>query len=470
MGSQAIGLVGLGVMGRNLALNLAEKGFAVTAWDGWVAARDEFAGEVSAGASGTLSVVASPQTLAAALPAPRTVLVLVKAGDPVDTAIAALLHHLGEDDIVIDGGNSHFRDTIRRAIELQARGIHFIGLGVSGGGEGARHGPALMAGGAAEPYGRIRPMLEAIAARHAGEPCAALLGDGGAGHFVKMVHNGIEYAVMQILAEAYVLMRDVLGLDHGAMAAAFAAWNETELSSYLVGITANILGRQDDLGEGPLVEAILDTAGQKGTGRWSTETALRCGVPATTLAEAVLARSLAARRTERLAAADLLAGPRGGVAVVSRADGLEALRQAVLASVVVAYAQGLGLISDGGREEGWAIDMATVARVWRAGCILRAGLLDAAVAAFAAEPDRVSLLTAPAFAELLAGAQDGWRKTVTMAIGAGVPVPGLTSALSYYDGYRSRRLWANMIQAQRDFFGAHGYERRDRAGVFHTAW
>lgn len=467
-GDGRMGLVGLGVMGRNLALNMADKGFEVAAYDPWAEARAGFA--AAAGAVERIQLADTPGDLAASLAPPRSILIMVKAGAPVDAAIDSLLPHLAPGDSLIDGGNSHYRDTIRREAALKDRGIHFIGLGVSGGEEGARHGPSLMAGGDAEAYGRARPVLEAIAARFDGRPCCALVGGDGAGHFVKMIHNGIEYAVMQLIAEAYAMLRDAGGLSHGEMAAVFRGWNETELASYLVEITAAILDRKDELTGEPLVEMILDKAGQKGTGRWSSEAALELGVPTPTVTEAVFARALAALKDERVAAAGVIAGPAPQPAVADREALVEDLRNALLGGTIAAYAQGLAAIGAASAERGWNIDLAGVAAIWRAGCVIRAGLLDGVMRAFRDEGAPGNLLCAPAFAEMLATAQGGWRRALCTAIERGIPVPGLSSALAYFDGYRSPRLPANMIQAQRDCFGAHTYERTDREGSFHTQW
>jgi 6-phosphogluconate dehydrogenase len=469
---ESMGVVGLGVMGRNLALNMADHGFTVAAYDPWPDARTLFAASLN-GSGGHVSLTETPAALVAALPRPRTILIMVKAGAPVDAVIADLVPLLEAGDTLIDGGNSQYRDTMRREEALRTRGLHFIGLGVSGGEEGARHGPSMMAGGAADAYTECRDVLEAIAADYDGAPCCARVGADGAGHFVKMIHNGIEYGIMQMIAEAFVLLRDVGRLDHATMAAVFRRWNETDLASYLIEITATILDRRDDLADGPLVEAILDTAGQKGTGRWSTEAALELGVPTPTITEAVFARALASLKDERVATAAALAAP------VAPADApawdpegpeVEAVRQALLGAVISTFAQGLAVIRAGAREHGWDTDLAAVAGIWRAGCVIRAALLDDIASAFRAPEAPGNLLQAPAFARRLMDVQDGWRRTVALGVMRGVPMPGLSSALAYVDGARTARSSANLIQAQRDFFGAHTYERIDRPGTFHTDW
>ena len=466
-GLGAMGLVGLGVMGRNLALNMADRGARVTAFDPWEPVRSAAAGIL--GAQG--AVVDDLPALAAALPTPRRVLIMVKAGAPVDGVIDGLAPVLDPGDILIDGGNSHYQDTLRRQAALAGRGLGFLGLGISGGEEGARHGPSLMAGGTQADYDRVAPVLTAIAARFDGRPCCARVGDGGAGHFVKMVHNGIEYAMMQAIAEAYDLMRGVLGLAPVQMADRFAHWNDGPLAGYLIGITADILATADpDAATTALVDRILDSAGQKGTGRWTSEAALALGVPTPTLTEAVFARALAALKAERVAAAAVLPGPDGSGTGPEQAGAQSDLGDALLGGFVAIYAQGLALIAAAGQEQGWAADLSSVAAIWRAGCIIRARLLDDIARAFAEAPDLANLVSAPFAREMLRGAAPGWRRTVGLAQRAGVPAPALASALAYVDGYRQARGPAALIQAQRDYFGAHTYRRLDRAGDFHTDW
>ena len=474
MGSQHIGIVGLGVMGRNLALNLAEKGYKVAAFDPWPEARASLTAQLQSEAdqalSGNIAMAETEQDLIAIrCKTPRFILFMVKAGDPVDALIDKLLPLLSENDSLIDGGNSHYQDTIRREKALNARGINFFGLGISGGEEGARNGPAMMAGGDRDAYERARPMLEAIAAKYHDEPCCALVGADGAGHFVKMVHNGIEYGIMQIIAEAYMIMRDVHGMDAAQIGKVFEAWDETDLQSYLIEISGKVLARTDDLADGYLVDAILDKAGQKGTGRWSSEAALAFGIPTLTITEAVFARAMASLKDERVKAAEILTGPNRDPMPMTE-TALEALRAAVLASTIIAYAQGLALIRAAAKEQGWVVDMPQVAKIWRSGCVIRSVLLRDIASAYSADPDLQNLVCAPEIAEKLSACQTGWRDSLGLAIRHGIPVPGLMSALAYFDGYRTARGSANMLQAQRDFFGAHTYERLDQSGVFHTEW
>ncbi|MCB1759897.1 MAG: NADP-dependent phosphogluconate dehydrogenase [Gammaproteobacteria bacterium] len=467
---RSMGVIGLGVMGCNLALNMAEKGYPVVTFDPWEEARSRFAGLLAAEEVTRISITQSPVELIAALPAPRAILIMVKAGEVVDRVIDSLLPGLTPGDILIDGGNSHYLDTVQREDRLRAQGFHFVGLGVSGGEEGARHGPSLMAGGASAAYDLVQPVLEAIAARFDDAPCCALVGADGAGHFVKMIHNGIEYGVMQLIAEGYVLLRDLTGLGYREMAKVFRRWNETELASYLIEITAGILAKEDDLAPGPLVEKILDKAGQKGTGRWSSEAALELGIPTPTITEAVFARALASLKEQRVTAAKVLSGPAAHSLSADRDASVEAIRQALLGTILVTYAQGLAVVEATGTARGWTIELGTVAAIWRSGCIIRADLLDQVMRAYGGPEKPINLMCAPAFANLLATTQEGWRNMVAAAVQRGIPVPGISSSLAYYDGYRSPRLWANLIQAQRDCFGAHTYERIDRPGTFHTRW
>jgi 6-phosphogluconate dehydrogenase len=462
-----IGLIGLGVMGQNLALNIADHGFAVAVWNRTADKAHAFvAGEAARG----LPVQATDrlEELARALRRPRAVILMVQAGAATDAQIEALAEVLEPGDLIIDGGNAHHHDTIRREQALKAQGLAFLGTGISGGEEGARHGPSIMVGGDPSAYARVRPVFEAIAAQVDGEPCCAHVGPDGAGHFVKMLHNGIEYADMQLIAEAYAVMKDVLGLGYPAMQATFAAWNRGELDSYLIEITADILARSDPETGQPMVEVILDSAGQKGTGRWAVSASLDLGVAAPTIAEAVSARTLSAFKAERMAAAERLEGP----AAAAPADEalLAALENGLLAAKICAYAQGFAVMAAAGREHGWDLELGTVAKIWRGGCIIRARFLERIREAYAREPGLANLLLDPFFADHIASSQAGWREVVAEATRRGVPIPGFASALAYYDGYRSARLPANLIQAQRDYFGAHTYQRTDREGVFHTEW
>jgi 6-phosphogluconate dehydrogenase len=459
-----IGIWGLGVMGRNLARNFADHGFAVSIADPWPAAQAAAAADTG----DRIALAATPEAFVAGLSRPRRILLMVKAGAPVDAAISALAPLLTAGDAVIDGGNTHFRDTQRRVADLSKAGIDFLGMGVSGGEEGARHGPSLMVGGAREAYARAAPLLTAIAAKAGDDPCCAWLGKDGAGHYVKMVHNGIEYAEMQLIAEAYDLMHRVGGLDHAAMQAVFRRWSAGEAGSYLLEITAVILAKRDaDTGR-PLVELVLDKAEQKGTGQWAAVSALELGVPVPTLIAAVTARGVSALMTERHAAAGVLAGP--VPQVQPGADLVEALGEALLAAKICVYAQGFALLAQAAAEFAWELDLARTAEIWRAGCIIRGHLLEPIAAAYRAAPKLANLMLAPALRAALARGQDAWRRVVATAVAQGVPVPAFSSALDYYDAYRSRRLPANLIQAQRDHFGAHGYQRTDRDGAFHSKW
>lgn len=473
MSNQNIGIVGLGVMGRNLALNLAEKGFTVAAFDPWPEARasltEQLSRETDPELSGRITLVTSEVDLVASLAKPRFILFMIKAGDPVDALIDRFVPLLNADDSLIDGGNSHYQDTIRREKFLNNKSINFFGLGISGGEFGARNGPAMMAGGNRSAYERARPMLEAISAKFEAEPCCALVGSDGAGHFVKMVHNGIEYGIMQVISEAYMVMRDVFGLEAGQIGKIFEGWNGGELQSYLIEISGKVLAKDDEETGKPQIDVIVDKAGQKGTGRWSSEAALALGIPTSTITESVFARAMASLRDERIAAEPLLSGPQRA-RTEATADQIENLRQAVLASTIIAYAQGLALIHAAAREFSWDIDMTVVASIWRNGCVIRAALLDDMSKAYKSDPNLQNMMCAPVFAQNLKACQEGWRSSLQLAIRHGIPAPALSSALAYYDGYRTARGSANMIQAQRDFFGAHTYERLDREGIYHTEW
>jgi 6-phosphogluconate dehydrogenase len=403
---------------------------------------------------------------------PRKVMLMIKAGKPVDDFIETLLPHLDEGDIIIDGGNSFFGDTIRRTHYLAEKGINYVGTGVSGGEEGALHGPSIMPGGNPAAWPHIKPIFQAIAAKvEDGTPCCDWVGSDGAGHYVKMVHNGIEYGDMQMIAESYFLMRHLLGVTPAEMQGVFREWNEGELDSYLIEITRDILGEVDPETGEPMVDVILDTAGQKGTGKWTSQSALDMGTPAPTVAEAVFARFLSAIKPQRVAASQILEGPSARFGE-DKEPFIEAIRQALYASKICSYAQGFQLLRMAAEEHGWDLDYGQIALMWREGCIIRAQFLERIKEAFDEDPDLANLLLAPYFKAAIDRSQDAWRQVVATAVTHGLPVPAFSSALAYYDGYRSERLPANIIQAQRDYFGAHTYERVDkpRGEFFHTNW
>ncbi len=463
-----IGLIGLGVMGQNLVLNIDDHGYRVAVFNRTTSRVDDFLAGPAAGREiiGTHSV----EELVATLRRPRRVMLMVQAGPAVDALIEQLVLHLESEDIVIDGGNAHFPDTVRRAHALEDRGLLFVGAGISGGEDGARHGPSIMPGGSAAAWPHVKDLLQDIAAKVAdGTPCCDWVGPDGAGHYVKMVHNGIEYGDMQVIAEAYHLLHAGLGMGHEEMARTFRSWGKGKLDSFLVDITADILARRDEDGE-PLLEKVLDAAGQKGTGKWTAISAFELGMPVTLVAEAVHARVVSAFHQQRAAAAALLNGPvPGGHGEPGLVD---AIHDALYASKIVSYAQGFMLLRGAGEAYGWDLDYGRIASLWREGCIIRAAFLDDITAAFRKETGLSNLMLDPFFAEELAGAQVGWRRVVETAVRWGIPVPAYSSALAFYDAYRSKRLPANLIQAQRDYFGAHTYERLDRprGDFFHTDW
>ncbi|WP_114559017.1 NADP-dependent phosphogluconate dehydrogenase [Desertihabitans aurantiacus] len=465
-----IGVVGLAVMGSNLARNLASReGNTVAVTNRTDAKVDRLvADHPEAGFVASYSIA----DFAASLTTPRTAIIMVQAGAGTDAVIDELCEVFEPGDIIVDGGNALFTDTIRREAKVSALGINFVGCGISGGEEGALNGPSLMPGGTAEAYATLGPILESIAAVAQGEPCVTHVGTDGAGHFVKMVHNGIEYADMQLIGEAYDLLRRLLGYTPAQCADIFAEWNTGDLESYLIEITAEVLRHTDAATGKPLVDVVVDAAGAKGTGSWTVKAGLDLGVPVSGIAEAVFARSLSSQSDVRAACADL-PGPAAdseGAAVDDPARLVEDVRLALYASKVIAYAQGFDEITAGAVAHGWDIDRGEVARIWRAGCIIRAQFLDRITEAYRDDPELVTLLTSPVFLQALTNAQDAWRRVVSVAVAAGVPVPGFSAALAHYDGLRSDRLPAALIQGQRDFFGAHTYRRTDREGVFHTLW
>ena len=464
-----IGLIGLAVMGENLVLNMERNGFTVAVYNRTLEKVDKFI--QGRGKDKKFIGARSVEDFIAALERPRKVMMLVKAGKPVDDFIELLLPHLEEGDIIIDGGNSHFPDTIRRTRYVESKGLLYIGTGVSGGEEGALMGPSIMPGGSVQAWRHVKEIFQAISAKvEDGTPCCDRVGADGAGHFVKMVHNGIEYGDMQLISEAYNLMKNLLGMSADEMHEVFKEWNEGELDSYLIEITRDILAYRDEDGE-PLLEKILDTAGQKGTGKWTGIEALDLGIPLTLIGEAVFARCLSAIKEERVEASRVLSGPvpsYGG----DRALFIKDIKSALYASKIVSYAQGYTLMREAAKEYGWELNYGGIALLWRGGCIIRSVFLSKIKDAFEQNPTLPNLLLDPFFKEKVDVAQEGWRKVVATALVNGIPVPAFTTALNYFDGYRSERLPANMLQAQRDYFGAHTYERVDkpRGEFFHTNW
>ncbi|MCR4402189.1 MAG: NADP-dependent phosphogluconate dehydrogenase [Firmicutes bacterium] len=502
-GKADVGVVGLAVMGQNLVLNMADRGYRVAVFNRTLATMEEFVRKAHAAGYGARVVPArSIAELVETLSTPRRIVLMVRAGAAVDDTIEQLAQVLEPGDVVADCGNSHFRDTVRRQRTLEELGLRYLGVGVSGGEEGARRGPSIMAGGDPEGWSLLRDVFVDISAkaREDGKACASYMGPGGAGHFVKMVHNGIEYADMQLIAEAYHLMRKVCGLGVAEAADVFDEWNRGELESYLIEAAADVLRRVDAETGRPLVEVILDEAEQKGTGKWTSLESLDLGVPAPTIAEAVFARFVSALKGERELASRCLAGPwpeaqveedaveRGACSGPAPNDGaglggrpggderdamritLGHIEQALYASKICSYAQGFALLRQASVEYGWKLDLATVARTWRAGCIIRARFLDRVAEAFRRDPDLCNLLLGEEFRRVVALAQRAWRKVVSAAVLRGLPVPAMGSALAWYDSYRCEHLPANLIQAQRDYFGAHTYRRVDRPGSFHTQW
>jgi 6-phosphogluconate dehydrogenase len=464
-----IGLIGLAVMGQNLVLNMNDHGYRVAVFNRTVQKVDDFINGPARGRA--IQGAHSLEELVGMLKRPRRVMLMVKAGQPVDDFIENLLPLLEPGDIIIDGGNSNYEDSIRRTAYLEGRGLYFIGTGISGGEEGARHGPSIMPGGSPQAWPHVKPIFQSIAAKvEDGTPCCDWVGENGAGHFVKMVHNGIEYGDMQLISETYHMMRFGLGLSYDQLHETFSEWNRGKLNSYLIEITTDIMGFKDGDGS-PLVEKILDSAGQKGTGRWTVASALELGIPLTLIAEAVLARSLSALKDERVEAARLLKGPSEsfqGDAQKLVAD----LQQSLYASKIISYTQGYMLMRTAAKERGWNLNYGGIALMWRGGCIIRSVFLGEIKTAYERNPGLDNLLLDPYFCGEVEAAQPAWRRTVAQAVQLGIPVPAMSSALAFYDGYRHARLPANLIQAQRDYFGAHTYERVDqpRGKFFHTNW
>ena len=469
MNKADIGLIGLAVMGENLVLNMESHGFTVAVYNRTTSKVDDFVR--GRGAGKNIIGAHSVEELVAHLERPRRVMIMVKAGKPVDLVIESLLPHLEEGDIVIDGGNSQYQDSTRRTAELAEKGLLFIGTGVSGGEEGALLGPSIMPGGNPAPWPQVKPIFQAIAAKtDAGEPCCDWVGRGGAGHFVKMVHNGIEYGDMQMICEVYEMMKAGLEMSNEEMHEVFARWNSGVLDSYLVEITRDILGYRDENGEAT-VDFILDTAGQKGTGKWTGIAALEAGQPLTAIAEAVFARCVSALKEERVAASEVLEGP-GTVFDGDRAAMIDDLEQALYASKIVSYAQGYQLMRAMSEDQDWALDYGAVALMWRGGCIIRSRFLGNIRDAFVKNPALANLMLDDFFQAAIEHAQASWRRVVASAVRLGIPMPAIGAALAYYDSYRAERLPANLLQAQRDYFGAHTYERidRPRGEFFHTNW
>jgi 6-phosphogluconate dehydrogenase len=463
------GITGLAVMGANLARNVARRGITVAVHNRTNAKTDEFMKEY--GSEGHFVPAQDVAGFVASIKPPRAILLMVKAGKPVDDVIAEIVPHLERGDILIDGGNSYFGDTQRRTREIEAQGFRYIGTGVSGGEEGALLGPSIMPGGTEEAYRLIEPILTQIAAQVKGEPCCTYIGADGAGHYVKMVHNGIEYADMQLIAETYDLLKQVLALTAPEIADIFAQWNEGDLESYLIQITSEVLHKVDESTGRPLVDLILDEAEQKGTGRWTSQSALELGVPLTAITEAVFARALSGRKAEREDASRVLKGPHKSFGREDRnLRFIDDIRDALYASKIVAYAQGFEQMSAAAAEYKWNLHLGSIAKIWRGGCIIRARFLDYIQEAYDKDPRLLNLLLAPYFSAAVIERQGAWRRVVTQAIDAGVPVPAFSSALAYFDGYRRERSPANLIQGLRDYFGSHTYRRTDAFGSFHTRW
>jgi 6-phosphogluconate dehydrogenase len=469
MGKQAIGVVGLAVMGRNLALNIESRGHAVSVFNRTREKTDELIAEFP---DRKLVPTFTMEEFVASLEKPRRILLMVKAGAPTDATIAALQPLLEKGDILIDGGNTHFTDTIRRNQDLAKAGLHFIGTGVSGGEEGALKGPSIMPGGQRDAYDLVAPILTEIAAKAPddGEPCVAYMGPDGAGHFVKMVHNGIEYGDMQLIAESYAVLKQVLGLSNEELGRVYTEWNKGELDSYLIEITSKIFSKKDDVTGKDLVDIILDRAAQKGTGKWTSQNALDLGAPLPLITEAVFARVLSSLKDQRVAASKVLEGPKTKPSAGDREALIEAVRRALYFSKVISYAQGFAQLRAASEEYKWDLDYGTIAKIFRAGCIIRARFLQKITDAYTKDKALANLLLDPYFRDIAANYQGALRDVVTAAIAAGVPVPAFSSAIAYFDAYRSERLPANLVQAQRDFFGAHTFERIDKPGSFHAEW
>lgn len=462
---QQVGVIGLAVMGKNLALNIADHGFSVSVFNRTPGKTNELLKEA---VGKDMVGLYTMKEFVESLESPRKIILMVKAGDAVDETIKQLLPLIDKGDLIMDGGNSYYQDTIRRSRELESMGYLFLGTGISGGEEGARKGPAIMPGGREEAYRLMEPVLTAISAKVEDEPCSTYIGENGAGHFVKMVHNGIEYADMQLISEAYDILRKVLKLQPEELHNIFNEWNKGELNSYLIDITKDIFLKKDSDTKHYLVDMILDVAGQKGTGKWTGQISLDLGVPSPTITNAVYERYLSALKEERVEASKVLKGPE-----ISDTPDLmlvEGIRRALYASKICAYAQGFGMLREASEQYGWKLDLGAIAKIFRGGCIIRAQFLNQISTAYVSNPELVNLMLADYFKEALNNYQQEWREVIKTAISAGVAVPAFSSALAYYDSYRSKELPMNLLQAQRDYFGAHTYQRTDKEGIYHTIW
>ena len=463
-----IGLIGLAVMGENLVLNMESKGFSVSVYNRTTEVTEKFAAGRAKGKR--ITPTRTIEEFVSSLSRPRKMMIMVKAGSAVDAVTQQLLPHLEKGDVVIDGGNSLFTDTQRREAELSEKGLNYLGIGVSGGEEGALKGPSLMPGGTKEAWEIVAPIYRKIAAQVDGEPCCRYMGTGGAGHYVKMVHNGIEYGDMQLICEAYAILRDLLGLGAPELHDVFDSWNKGDLDSFLIEITANIFTRKDSDTGKPLVDVILDKAGQKGTGRWTLQSAIEQGVVISTINAAVEARVLSSMKEQRVRASKQLPAPTGYKYTGDRQRLIDAVRDALYASKIISYAQGFTLFAAASKQYGWNLNFGDIATIWRGGCIIRAKFLNRIKEAFDRSPQLENLMLDPFFGDILEKSQANWRIAVSQAIQAGVAVPAFGASLSYFDSYRQERLPANLLQAQRDYFGAHTYERIDKPGTFHTEW
>ncbi|MNW28349.1 6-phosphogluconate dehydrogenase, NADP(+)-dependent, decarboxylating [compost metagenome] len=467
MAKQQIGVIGLAVMGKNLALNIESKGFTVSVYNRSSEKTHDLLKEAEGkNLTGTFTI----EEFVNSLESPRKILIMVQAGKATDATIEQLLPHLDEGDIIIDGGNAYFPDTQRRSAELEAKGIRFIGTGVSGGEEGALNGPSIMPGGLESAYKLVEPILTAISAKVNGDPCCTYIGTDGAGHYVKMVHNGIEYGDMQLIGEAYHLMKSVLNVGAEELHEIFSEWNKGELDSYLIEITADIFSKYDPETGKPMVDVILDAAGQKGTGKWTSQNALDLGVPLSMITESVFSRFLSAMKEERVAASKVLSGPAAQEFTGDKKEFVESVRKALFASKIVSYAQGFAQMRAASDEYGWDLKYGKIAMIFRGGCIIRSRFLQNIMDAYDQDPALKNLLLDPFFKNVVESYQDAWRQVISVAVANGIPVPGFSSALAYYDSYRTERLPANLLQAQRDYFGAHTFKRVDKEGVFHHQW